>query len=316
MTPQTADDAPPRALSPNAEGALWMLGSVAGATAMTVAVRILTPDLHTAMLAFLRSALALALVLPFLWRSHRSMRRGSARGRLSFKAWPAHLLRGGLIAFALNAGFYAIWQLPMATATILFFMAPIYATILAQLVLGERVGPRRWSAIAMGFLGALVILRPGLEPLSLGMLAALASSLAFAGSLVVGRIASRRDSPDSVFVSSSVLVAVLTLAPAIPYWEIPTALWMWAAIALLVAGSSLRTYADIRAVDAGDLGFVAPFSYLRLLTVGLAGYVWFGETIGWATVAGGAVIIGSTLYISIREARLKARTPRAAAPEA
>jgi len=74
-----------------------------------------------------------------------------------------------------------------------------------------------------------------------------------------------------------------------------------------------RGYADIRAFDVGDVGFIAPFSYLRLPTIGIAGYVWFGETVGWATIAGGAVIIGSTLYISLREAQLKRAAAAAAA---
>lgn len=290
------DAAGGRRLSPNAEGALWMLASVAGATGMTVSIRLLTPDLHSAMLAFLRAAFALVFVLPFLWRARRPGRA------LGFSAWPLHLARGLLIAFALNAGFFAIWHLPMATATILFFMAPIYATLLAQVLMGERVGPRRWSAILAGFAGAAIILRPGLREIDPGMLAALLSSLAFATSLLLGKVAARRDSTDAVFVSSSVVVAVATLPPALFFWDLPGEAWRWGVIAVLVASSGLRTYSDIRAFAAGEVGFVAPFSYLRLLTVGVAGYVWFAEVIDTATVLGGAVIAAATLYISLREA--------------
>jgi len=304
MTPTDNAPSPGTLLSPNAQGALWMLASVLGATAMTLSVRVLAPDLHTAMLAFLRSALALVFVLPFLWRA-----RGTGRN-LQFRAWHLHLLRGALIAVALNAGFYAIWQLPMATATILFFMAPVYATVLAQLLLSERVGPRRWSAIGAGVLGALIILRPGFQEVSLGMAAALVSSLAFACTLIIGKIAAARDTADSVFVSSSVVVAAFALPPALFVWEIPGELWQWLVIGVLVAASSLRTYADIRAYAAGEVGFVAPFTYLRLLTVGIAGYVWFGEVVDAATLLGGAVIIAATLYISLREAQLRRQPPR------
>ena len=286
-------------LTDNASGALWLLASVAGATGMTLSIRLLTPDLHTAMLAFLRSAFSVALVIPFLWQAR-------ARGApLAFTAWKLHLARAALIAVALNAGFYAIWHLPMAQATILFFMAPVFATMIAMLGLGERVGPRRWAAIGVGFLGALIILRPGIGRLEPAMLAALVSSLAFAGALMIGRVIARTDGTASIFVSSTVLVAVATLPPALFVWDLPGGAAAWAALGVLVLASALRQYADIRAYAVGEAGFLAPFSYLRLLTVGVAGYVWFGETVDGATILGGAVIIAATLYISLREAGLK-----------
>lgn len=296
-------------LSDNMRGALWLLASVAGATVMTASVRLLTPDLHTAMLAFLRSAFASVLILPLLWRPERR------RATLRFSRWRLHLLRGLLIGIALNTGFYAIWQLPLATATILFFMAPVFATAFAMLFLGEAVGLRRWSAIGAGFVGALVILRPGVAATDPAMIVALLSSLAFAASLIIGRRISSEDGTDAVFVSSTVLAAVLTLPPALFVWELPASAAAWTLVGLLVLASGLRTYSDIRAYAIGDAGFIAPFSYLRLLTIGALGYFAFGETIDRWTLAGGAIIVGSTLYISLREARLKRRRPPLTAPD-
>jgi len=287
-------------LTGNAEGALWALASVLGATAMTLAVRFLAADIHTTMLAFLRSALAIVTVLPFLWRPQ-------ARRRVRITAWKLHLARGLLLALTLNTGFYAIWQLPLATSTILFFLAPVFATVLAIPLLGEQVGPRRWAATAAGFLGTLVILRPGFSGFEPAMLFAIVSSMSFAGALMLGRIISDRDGTDGVFVSSSVIVAIATLPPAVMHWSLPVEPWQWAAIATLVAGSSLRTYADIRAYAVGDAGFVAPFTYLRLVTVGGAGYVLFSEAVDGPTIAGGTIIIASTLYIAIRERQRRGR---------
>ena len=298
----------PSPLSDNAVGALWLMASVAGATGMTLAIRLLTPELHTAMLAFLRSVFGLIIVLPFLWRA-RAMRRP-----LRFAAWKLHLARAALITLALNAGFYAVWHLPMAQATILFFMAPIFATMIAMLALAERVGPRRWVAIGVGFLGALIILRPGFAELELAMLTALVSSIAFASALMLGRVIAPVDGTESIFVSSSVLVAVTTLPPALLVWELPDDVLAWVAVAVLVVASSLRQYADIRAYAVGEAGFLAPFSYLRLLTVGVAGYVWFDETLDAPTVFGGTVIIAATLYISLREAQLRRAGGVAGAP--
>lgn len=294
-------------LTPNAQGALWMLGSVAAATGMTVAVRLLAPELHTSMLAFLRSVFSAVLALPFLIGAR-------ARGTpLRFSLWKLHVLRGALIGIALNAGFYAIWNLPMATATILFFMAPVFATALATLFMNEAVGPRRWSAIAAGFVGAVIILRPGVKAFDPAMLAALLSSVAFASTLILGRRIAQADGTDAVFVSSSTVVVLFTLPPALLVWELPATVALWGLVGVLVICSSVRQYADIRAYSAADAGFIAPFSYLRLLTIGAIGYVWFDETVDAWTIAGGAVIVGATLYISLREARLRRRTAGPAA---
>lgn len=288
-------------IADNAAGAGWLLASVAGATGMTLAIRVLTPELHSAMLAFLRSAFGLLIVLPFLMRARMTGRR------LRFAAWKLHLARGALIVVALNAGFYAIWSLPMAQATILFFMAPVFATAMATLALGEPVGPRRWAAIAVGFLGALVILRPGVGALDPAMPIAILSSLCFAGALIIGRVIAQEDGSDSIFVSSSVLAAVGTLPPALFVWGLPADATAWAVLGVLVLASALRQYADIRAYAVGEAGFLAPFTYLRLLTVGVAGYVWFGEVLDGPTLLGGAVIVAATLYISLREAQLGRR---------
>jgi len=291
-------------LSNNAKGALWLLASVVGATGMTLSVRLLSADLHTVMLVFLRSAFGLLLVLPVFWRVKVSGRP------LRFSAWRLHLLRGAFVTVALNGGFYAIWHLPMAQATILFFMAPVFATLISMAVRDESVGPRRWAAIGAGFLGAMIILRPGVGTLEPAMLSAIVSSVCFAASLILGRLISERDSVDSTFVSTNVIVAFTTLPPALFFWELPPDLVAWALLGVLVLCSSARTYSDIQAYTAGEAGFLAPFSYLRLVTIGLAGYVGFNEVPDAATVIGGTVIVSATLYISFREHRLGRRRPR------
>lgn len=307
-TEHPSEHSPPDLRRANRDGVLWMLVSIAGATAMTVSVRMLTPDVHTSMLAFLRAGFALVAILPLF--ASAGLRRRSLR----FSAWKLHVLRGALIALALNCGFYSIWHLPMATATILFFTAPVFATLLAGPIVGERVGPRRWSAVGAGFVGALVVLRPDAGAIEPAMLAGLVSSIAFAVTLLIGRIAAEADGTEAVYLSSTVIAAIGTLPPALFAWGLPGEPWRWAVLAGLVAASSVRQYADIRAYSLGEAGFLAPFSYLRLLTVGLAGYLMFGETIDGGTLAGGAIIVASTLYIALRGSRQSrgARQGRAA----
>jgi len=294
-------------LSPNLRGALWMLASVAGATAMSVFVRQLTPEMHTSMIAFLRSLLGLAFLAPMFLRA-------SPPPLTRLKRPWLHLIRGALIAGALNLGFYALWTLPLATATILFFLAPVFSTLLAPLMLGERVGPYRWAAVGAGFLGALVVLRPGFATIEPGMVAAAASSLCFALALLIGKQAANADGANAVFASSALLVAVMTLPPALLRWSLPVDGWVWLTVALLSAASALRGYADIRALAVGEASFVAPISYLRLPTVALAGWLLFGETVDAVTWTGGAVIAGATLVITLRERRARSAVGPVAGP--
>lgn len=286
-------------LSPNIAGMLWMLASVLGATGMMIFVRLLAPDLHTAMLAFLRSSIGLILVVPFLIGARE----------LRFTMWKLHLARGVCFAIALNAGFYALWKLPLATATVLMFLAPVFVTVLAGPVLGEKVGIRRWLAVGAAFVGTLIILRPGADTLDIAVLVAVISSLAFAAAILFGKILAGGDGTSATFVSSSILTAVFTFPPALTVWEMPQSSLQWLMIGALVLTASLRTYADIRAYAVGEAGFLAPFSYLRLITIGIAGYYLFGEVIDGPTWLGGAIIIGATLYIALREMRVTERAP-------
>lgn len=292
--------APPQ--SANIRGALWMLVSVLGATAMTVFVRLLSPELHTAMIAFLRSVLGLVLLAPlFLGRTPPPL------GRL--KRPGLHLVRGALIAVAINLGFYSVWRLPVATATILFFLAPVFSTMLAPLLVGEKVGPRRWAAVAAGFAGALIVLRPGAVEIGPGALAAVTSSACFAVALLLGKTASRADGPDAVFASSAILAAVFTLPFALVEWRVPGEPALWAMLVALTLASSLRGYADIRSMNAGEASFVAPVSYLRLPAVALAGWWLFDEGVDGWTWLGGGVIAGAALFIALRERAVRPAGP-------
>ncbi|MGF1554355.1 MAG: DMT family transporter [Paracoccaceae bacterium] len=313
MTAETENAASVRASADNLRGAFWMLVSVAGATVMTLGVREASDEVHSVMLAFLRSALGAMVVLPLLGRLWPGSAQARRAGPIRFTAWKLHLARGLVFAGALNGGFYAIWQLPLALASALFFLAPVFATAFAGPLLGERVGPRRWAAVGAGFLGAMVILRPGTEGFDPAMLAAVASAMCFGTALVMGRLASDRDGPDAVFVSSSVVVALGTLPPALFFWEWPTRAEVWVVIGAVVLASSLRAYADVRAYAVGDAGFLAPITYLRLVTVGVAGYLLFGETLDAATLAGSAIIVGATLMIALRERGAAVRARRRAA---
>lgn len=280
----------------NLRGALWMATSCLAATGMMIAIKEVAVDLASAMIAFLRSGLGLWVLAPMLLD-------GSLRRMRLTRPW-LHILRGCLMGGALNFGFYAIATLPMTTATILFFLAPVFATALAGPILAEKVGAPRWIAVFAGFVGAAVILRPGAGALEWGMLSAIASAACFSVSLMLAQIIGREDGARTVLVTSTAIATLVTFPIALPVWSLPSTPLIWIWIAALVLFSSARMYADIKAYAVGEAGFVAPFAYLRLLFVAVAGWFLFAEVPDAETIAGGAVIAGATFYIAYRERQL------------
>lgn len=285
----------------NLAAAFWMAGSGLAATVMSVAIKAVSDQIESPMLAFLRSALGLWVLAPMLLD-------GSLKRMRFSRPW-LHVLRGVLMGLALNFGFYAIAELPLTTATILFFLAPVFATMLAGPVLGQSVGLERWLAAFAGFAGAAIILRPGFGPFDWAMASAIASSACFAVSLTLSRILGRADGPRSVLLSSTAVAALVCVPIAAPVWTLPADLGAWTWIAVLVLSSSARMYADIQAYAKGESAFVAPFAYLRLLFVAIAGYLLFDQLPDEYDLIGGVVIMAATLYIAHRERRPAAGPP-------
>ena len=266
---------------------------------MSVAVREMSAVMDTRMIVLMRAAVIGTAFLPLIafWPAFRRQMRFS-------RPW-LHVYRGTLIAVSTHLGFYTLATIPLATASVLFFMAPVFATMLAMLFQGEKVGIRRWSAIAAGFLGAVIILRPGVQGLHPGMLAALASSALFALALSQSRELSRADGAVAAYVSS-VFITVLISAPAA--WgvlSLPLGWIGWGVMAILVVGGTVRGFADIEAYRYGEASILAPITYLRLVLVGGAGFVFYGEMPDGPTWAGAAIIVAATIYIAQREAWLK-----------
>lgn len=286
--------------SENRVGAWWMIASCIAATAMSVAVRLLGDTMPSIQIAFLRSILGILLLAPLFLSA--AARHEKVPVRFT-RPW-LHLIRGVLFALATTGGFYALTHLPLATATTLFFLAPVFSTVFAAVFAGEKVGPGRWIAVAAAFAGALIILRPGLMPLDVAMVLGVASALLFALALLITRPISEADGAASIMLSSAVVSSVVLVIPALAVWvSVPFA--SWGLVAVVVLASSGRTFADVRSYSLADAGFLAPFAFLRLLFIAAAGWIVFHEGIDGPTLAGAAVIVGSSVFIAWREARLR-----------
>ncbi|MEO1274901.1 MAG: DMT family transporter [Pseudomonadota bacterium] len=290
----------------NLRGLAWTSLAVLAASAMALAVRAIGEDLDSRMIVLIRSAL-ITLVVCLAWPVTPGLRK------IRFSRPGLHLSRGLLLAAATHLAFYALTALPVATATVLFFTAPIFATGLAALTQGERVGPRRLAAVAAGFIGALVILRPGVAEPNLAMLAALGSAFVYAFALNQSREIAEADGAAAALVSSILIILATTIPLALPVWAWPTEGTIWALMAILVVTGGLRGYADIEAYRHAEAAVLTPFIYTRIVIVGVAGYVLFGERPDAATWAGAAIIVASALFIAAREqAARRVRSPEPA----
>lgn len=284
----------------NLRGIGWLMFSVVTASAMSIAVRELSAALDSRMIVFLRGGV-LTLVIGVL-AFHPGF-----RAQLRFSRIGMHLARGTVIAASTHLGYYTLTKLPIATATVLFFTAPIFATVLSVFVHGERVGPRRIAAVAAGFLGAVIILRPGFAGFHPAMLTALGSSALFAVALVTSRGLAQADGPIATFASANVMMAVLSLPIAAPVLALPATPYMIAIAAVLMLTAASRSFADIQAYRYAEAAVLAPLTYLRLVILGVAGYVLWDEVPDLPTLVGAAVIIGASLYIARREAMQRGR---------
>lgn len=280
---------------------LLMLSAVAMFAGMDASMKQLAAHYPPLEVGALRGAASLPFVVAWAvgsrgWRSLRPVR------------WGLHLLRGAL-GVAMMAGFvYGIARLPLSTAYALTFVAPVLVTALAVPLLGERVGPRRWIAVAAGLAGVLVVLRPGASAVSLPGLAILAAAACYAASAVTVRILVRTDTTQAAVVWVLLVMAGGAALLAWPAWVPLRAqdVGLFALVGLFGAfGQVLLT----EAFRVGEASQVAPLEYSALLwSILLDALVW-RILPGPATWLGAGIIIGSGLYLLRRQS-----TPMASPP--
>ncbi len=274
-------------------GPLWLVASMATMAVLSGLVRVATSGLHPFVVVLFSVGLAaagMALVL-----------RGRRLPVLPPTRRVRYLARACLEAVGIGAWYYAVSRIPLAQATALFFTLPMFVIVFAALFLRESVGWRRWAAVALGFAGTLVILRPGAVPLELGALAALLSAILSAGSNVMVRPLGRYDPPVAIMGWNLILVTPLALMAAAGSWTTPdsTQLAWLLGIAVLFATTQ---FCMTRAYATTEASQLAPFQFTLLVFAALVGFVGFGEVPDVWTCLGGALIAGSAIYVALREA--------------
>ncbi len=276
-------------------GIVSMSAAIALFSVMDVMIKDLSDTYSTVQIYFFRSFLAL-IPAWFVLRGEGGLVALKTQ-RLAF-----HIFRSCVSMSFLMAFFYALHLLPLADLYAITFAAPLFITALGVPMLGERVGARRWAAIGVGFLGVLVILRPGGEVFSLGGLIGLGSSLLFSFSMIFTRQLSRTESNGAI-VTYFALTSTVLSGLALPfYWVQPSG----GDLALLIAIGLIGGVGQIfitHAFRSAPAAIVSPFQYTSILWGLLFGYAFFGDLPDAVMLVGAAIVVASGLYILYRETR-------------
>jgi len=292
-----------RASSQPLGGILLMLTAMALLPIYNGTAKYLSADYPVAQVVWARYFFHLAVLLPLVLSRYGPRALVPARFRLQ-------LFRGTLLVADTFMFFGALALIPLADTLALTFVAPLMLTALSALVLGERVGVRRWSAVAIGFAGTLIIVRPGFAAFEPGTLLALGAGLAYAiYQLLTRKLAG--SAPPLVTLGYTALVGTLVMTAALPaYWVTPSP----TDLALMVgmgATAAVAHFLIISAFERAQASLLAPFNYCEMIGAVGIGYLVFGDFPDSWTWLGVLVLIGSGVYISLRERRVR---PRARGP--
>lgn len=279
----------------NLEGALWMIASGIVFSAQGAIVKLLGMRLDSFEIAFFRCVFGLLVVLPFVFRGGTALFLTGRPG--------LHVVRALVGVSGMFCGMYALTRLPLADATAISFAKPLFAVVLAATFLGELVGWRRWTATAAGFVGVVVIVRPGTQTFELAHVAALLGAFLIADVIVLVKKLQGSEKNATIMAYFGIVTSIASLGPALVVWQTPT----WTELALLAgigASASTGQWMALKAFRAAEASAVVPYDYLRLVFAILYGWLFFAEVPDGWTLAGSAILIGATLYIAYREIRL------------
>lgn len=291
-----------------------MLASTVAFGLMAICIRLASRTEPVAEIAFFRNLFGLLALLPLLlWPAVRAGVPGAhLRGVLRTTQLRRYFIRCLIGVVSMWMGFWAIAHLPLAQAVSLAYSSPIFVTVAAVLLLGERVRLRRWLAVIAGFIGVLVIVRPWSHVFTAASLVAVAAAVITAIVAIQIKQLSREDGSDTIVLWTYLFWVPMSLVPALFVWHAPQGMaWLW-----LVLSGVLGTFGQLlwtRALKLGEVSALTPISFVQLVIVTVAGWLWFDEAIDRWTMVGAGIIFAATAYIAHREAML-ARQHRSNAP--
>lgn len=286
-------------LSATSRGIILMICSTVGFSMMHALVRYLSSELHPLEIVFFRNLFGAILFVPLVLKSGLSF--------LRTERLPMHLLRATLNVMTMGTFFMALSLSPLAQVNALAFTAPLFTAVLSVLFLGERFRARRWTAIALGFIGAMVIIRPGIADIDIGSIYTLVSAFIWGLTMIVIRSLGRTESSMTTTGYMIIFLSLLSLGPALYVWQWPQgAQWL----VLLIIGIT-GTAAQIllaESLKTAETTAVLPFDFLKIVWASALGYLLFAEIPTLYVFVGAGIIFASGFYVAYRERQVASET--------
>ena len=296
------------ALPPPLAGFLMVVLAAAIFAAMHNTIRFVTASegVHPFEAAFIRNLFGVLIFMPWLLKN--------GVGAMKTERLGLHVGRATLNSIAMLSWFTALSLMPVADATALSLMGPVFVALLAILFLGERVGPRRWMGIGLAIVGGLIIIRPGFSEVGLGPWLILISAVVVSGSKLMAKVLSGTESAATIVALLTFLMVPILAVPALFVWQTPT-LYQLVLLAVIGLLGTVGHLLFVQAYKLADISLVEPAIFTRMIWAALIGLVLFSEFPDLWTWIGGAVIVVGTTYIARREAvRGAQKGPEAQAP--
>ena len=257
----------------------------------------LSSDLPVLQITWARYFFTVAFTFPIMFFFYRNQLKWSDKPKLQF-------IRGLILLIANICFFYSISVISLAKALTLAFVAPLIVTAFSPMFLGEKVGFRRWSAVVIGFVGSLVVIRPGFVEINLASLAALGTGVMYGFYLIITRKLSTSDNPLLTLLLTGIVGAVI-ITCVMPFVWVTPSLNQWSMMAAIGVFACIGHLFLILSLKYADASKLAPYSYFEIITNIIIGYYFFSDFPDNWTFLGLFIIVLSGIYISRRENTVK-----------
>jgi S-adenosylmethionine uptake transporter len=275
-------------------GIIWFVLSLAVSNLNDIITKYSAMELPFVQVAFLRFALGMLTLLPFmLWRGRAAF--------VTYHPW-VHFWRGVILFCALTIWCLGLTVVPLVSATLLTFTIPLFVLVLARLFLHEVVGYRLWGATLVGFIGVIILLSPTQASFNHAAWLMVLAAFLFASLDIINKKFIMRESMFSMLFYSALVTTMLGAYPAYIYWQQPT--WQELFLLLLLGGNSnFLLFCLLKAFKLVSASSVAPYRYLEIMLSAMLGMLIFGEVLSWNIIAGAVIIIGATMFIAYDQLR-------------
>jgi drug/metabolite transporter (DMT)-like permease len=269
-----------------------MLVSTIFFASMHACVRFVSAEIHPFEVTFFRNLFGFVTLIPwFVIQGLEPLRT---------RRFGLHFARAGTNVVAMLMFFMALSMTPMVQVQALAFTAPLFTTVLAALILKEDVRIRRWMAALVGFIGALIIIRPGIQPIDTGALLTVVSAAVWAFTMIIIKQLSRTDSAFTITAYMVILMTPMSLVAAVPVWDWPNLEQLGWLAACGITGTAAQ-FLMAQAFRSADASVVLPLDFMKVVWGALIAWLWFGEVVGIWTWIGAVIIFAGASYIAFRE---------------